>query len=123
MLKEFKEFALRGNVMDLAIGVIIGAAFGKIITSMVSDIIMPLLNPVVPGGDWRATEIGPGVKIGAFMGTVLDFLIIAVVIFILVKGINRMKRKEEATPIPPAEVPADIKLLAEIRDLLSRKPL
>ncbi|HYC85162.1 MAG TPA: large conductance mechanosensitive channel protein MscL [Chryseosolibacter sp.] len=120
MFKEFKEFALRGNVMDLAVGVIIGAAFGKIITSLVNDIVMPLLNPVIPGGDWRTAEIGPGVKIGAFAGTVLDFALIAFVIFLVVKGINRLKRKQEAAPVAPAELPADVKLLIEIRDLLKQ---
>jgi large conductance mechanosensitive channel len=123
MLKEFKEFAMRGNVMDLAIGVIIGAAFGKIITSFVNDIIMPLINPLIPGGDWRTMEVGPGVKIGAFAGTILDFLIIAFVIFMVVKTLNRLKRKEEAKPVGPADVPADVKILAEIRDILSKRPL
>lgn len=122
MLKEFKEFAMRGNVMDLAIGVIIGAAFGKIITSFVNDIVMPLLNPLIPGGDWRTMEVGPGVKIGSFMGTILDFLIIAFVIFMVVRTLNKLKRKEEAKPAPIAEVPQDVKLLTEIRDLLSRRP-
>jgi large conductance mechanosensitive channel len=121
MLKEFREFALRGNVIDLAIGVIIGAAFGKIIASLVNDVIMPLLNPVMPGGDWRTMEIGPGVKIGAFLGTVLDFVIVALVIFMLVKIINSAKRKEEDKPAPAAELPPDIKLLAEIRDILSKR--
>jgi large conductance mechanosensitive channel len=123
MLKEFKEFALRGNVMDLAIGVIIGAAFGKIISSFVNDIIMPLINPLIPGGDWRTSEIGPGIKVGSFAGTVLDFLIIAFVIFMVVKGINRLKRKEEAKPVAPADIPPDVKILAEIRDILNKRPL
>lgn len=123
MLKEFKEFALRGNVMDLAIGIIIGAAFGKIITSFVNDIVMPLINPAIPGGDWRTIEVGPGVKLGVFMGTVLDFIIIAFVIFMMVKTINRMKRKEEVKPVGPADIPPDVKLLAEIRDLLSKRNL
>jgi large conductance mechanosensitive channel len=118
MLKEFKEFAMRGNVIDLAVGVIIGAAFGKIVASFVNDIVMPLLNPLMPGGDWRTIEIGPGVKIGSFLATTFDFIVIAFVIFMVVKGINRLKRKEEAKPAAPAEVPADTKLLAEIRDLL-----
>ena len=121
MLKEFKEFAMRGNVIDLAIGVIIGAAFGKIVSSFVGDIVMPLINPLIPAGDWRSLELGPGVKVGAFFGTVLDFLIVAFVIFLAVKGINRLKRKEEAKPAPVAEIPADIKLLAEIRDLLAKR--
>ena len=121
MLKEFKEFAMRGNVIDLAIGVIIGAAFGKIINSLVTDVIMPLINPAIPGGDWRAMEIGPGVKLGVFMGTVLDFIVIAWVVFLIVKGINRMKRKEEAKPVGPADIPPDVKLLTEIRDLLKTR--
>lgn len=120
MLKEFKEFAMRGNVMDLAIGVIIGAAFGKIVSSMVSDLIMPLLNPVMPAGDWRTMEIGPGVKIGSFLATTLDFIIVAFVLFLIVKGLNKLKRKEEAKPVGPADLPPDVKLLVEIRDLLKK---
>src|SRR5690606_7742059 len=120
MLKEFKEFAMRGNVIDLAVGVIIGAAFGKIVTSVVNDLVMPVLNPLMPGGDWRVMEIGPGIKIGSFMGTVLDFLLIAFAIFLFVKGINRLKRKEEEKPPVVAEVPPDVKLLTEIRDLLKK---
>ncbi len=119
MLKEFKEFAMRGNVIDLAVGVIIGAAFGKIIASLVNDIVMPLVNPLMPGGDWRTMEVGPGIKIGSFLATTLDFLIIAFIIFLIVKLINRLKRKEEAKPVGPADVPPDVKLLAEIRDLLA----
>jgi large conductance mechanosensitive channel len=118
MLKEFKEFAMRGNVIDLAVGVIIGAAFGKIVASFVNDIIMPLLNPIMPGGDWRTMEFGPGVKIGSFLATTFDFIVVAFVIFLAVKGINKLKKKEEAKPAAPAEVPPDVKLLAEIRDLL-----
>lgn len=121
MLREFKEFAMRGNVLDLAVAVIIGAAFGKIINSLIADVIMPLINPAVPGGDWRALEVGPGVKLGVFMGTVLDFVVIAFVVFLIVKGINRMKRKEEAKPVGPADLPPDVKLLTEIRDLLKTK--
>jgi large conductance mechanosensitive channel len=121
MLKEFKEFAMRGNVMDLAVGVIIGAAFGKIVTSFVNDIVMPLINPMMPGGDWRTMEVGPGVKLGVFLGTILDFVIVAFVIFLVVKAVNSMRKKEEAKPVPQAEVPADVKLLAEIRDILQKK--
>jgi len=112
MLKEFKEFALRGNVIDLAVGVIIGGAFGKIVSSFVADIIMPLL---IPGGDWKLIEVGHGIKVGAFLGTIVDFLIIAMVIFLIVKAINAAKKKEVAAPAPP---PADVVLLTEIRDLL-----
>jgi large conductance mechanosensitive channel len=124
MLKEFKEFAMRGNVLDLAIGVIIGAAFGKIINSFVTDVVMPLINPLMPGGDWRTMEVGPGVKLGVFMGTILDFLIVAFILFLVVKGINRLKRKEEARPVAPADIPPDVKLLTEIRDILKteRRP-
>lgn len=121
MLKEFKEFAMRGNVMDLAVALIIGAAFGKIITSIVNDLIMPLLNPLIPAGDWRAMEIGPGVKIGSFLGTVLDFLFIAVAVFLIVKTMNRLKKKEEAKPPGPAELPPDVKLLTEIRDIMKAR--
>lgn len=118
MLKEFKEFAMRGNVIDLAVGLIIGAAFGKIVTSVVNDIIMPVINPLIPAGDWRLLEIGPGIKIGSFMGTVLDFLFIAFAVFLIVKTVNRFKKKEEAKPPIIAEVPPDVKLLTEIRDLI-----
>jgi large conductance mechanosensitive channel len=121
MLKEFKEFAVRGNVIDLAVGIIIGAAFGKIINSLVNDVIMPLLSPLMPGGDWRTMEVGPGIKIGAFLATALDFIVIAFVVFMIVKAINRLKKKEEAKPIEPAALPEDVKLLTEIRDLLRTK--
>ncbi len=121
MLKEFKEFAMRGNVIDLAVAVIIGAAFGKIVNSVVNDLIMPLLNPLMPGGNWRNMEIGPGIKIGSFAGTVLDFFFIAVAVFLMVQAINRLKKKEEAKPPVIAEVPPDVKLLTEIRDLLKTR--
>lgn len=121
MLKEFKEFAMRGNVIDLAVGVIIGAAFGKIVNSVVNDIVMPLLNPLIPAGDWRTIEVGPGIKLGSFLANSLDFLIIAFVLFLFVKVINKLKRKEVEKPAPVAELPADVKLLAEIRDLLKQK--
>ena len=121
MLKEFRDFAMRGNVIDLAVGVIIGAAFGKIVTSVVNDIIMPLLNPAMPGGDWREMEVGPGVKIGSFLGTILDFVFVAIAVFLMVKTINRLKKKEEAKPTAPAEVPPDVKVLMEIRDLMKEQ--
>lgn len=107
--------------MDLAVAVIIAAAFGRIITSVVDDIIMPLVNPLIPGGDWRALEIGPGIRIGSFLGTVLDFLFIAFAVFLIVKTMNRMKKKEEAKPPGPAELPPDVKLLTEIRDMMKRE--
>lgn len=121
MLKEFKEFAMRGNVIDLAVGVIIGAAFGKIVASVVNDLIMPLINPLISGGEWRTMEIGPGVKIGVFLGTLLDFFFIAFAVFLIVKAINRMKKKEEAKPVGPADLPPDVKLLTEIRDLMKSR--
>jgi large conductance mechanosensitive channel len=122
MLKAFKEFAMRGNVIDLAVGVIIGAAFGKIINSFVADIVMPLLNPIMPGGDWRTMEVGPGVKLGAFLAVTLDFLIVAFVLFLFVQGINKLKRKEEEKPVGPAQIPPDVEVLKEIRDLIKNKP-
>lgn len=122
MLKEFKEFAMRGNVIDLAVGVIIGAAFGKIVTSVVNDVIMPILNPLMPTGDWRTMEVGPGVKIGEFVGTVIDFLFVAFAVFLFVKLINKLKKKEEEKPPVVAEIPPDVKLLTEIRDLLQQRP-
>jgi large conductance mechanosensitive channel len=122
MLKEFKEFAMRGNVIDLAVGLIIGAAFGKIVTSVVNDLIMPIINPLIPGGDWRMMEVGPGIKIGSFMGTVLDFVFVAFAVFLIVKTVNRLKKKEEAKPPGPAELPPDVKLLTEIRDMMRESP-
>lgn len=122
IVKEFKAFAMRGNVIDLAVGVIIGGAFGKIVGSFVEDIIMPLINPLIPGGDWKTIVIGPGIKIGNFLGTALDFLIIAFVIFMMIKGINAAQKKEEEVAPPPAP-PAptnEEKLLSEIRDLLKK---
>jgi large conductance mechanosensitive channel len=121
ILKEFREFTLRGNVFDLAIGIIIGAAFSKIVSSLVADIIMPVINPIIPGGDWKTIELGPGIKVGSFMGTMVDFTIVAFAIFILVKGINRFKRKEEANPSATLLPTNEEKLLIEIRDLLKNK--
>lgn len=121
MLKEFKQFAMRGNVIDLAVGVIIGGAFGKIVSSFVGDIIMPIINPLIPGGDWKTIELGPGIKLGSFLGTVVDFLIIAFVIFLMVKAMNAAQKKEETAPTPPPAEPSDeVKLLREIRDLLKK---
>lgn len=96
-LRDFQEFALKGSVVDLAIGVIIGAAFGKIVSSFVEDMIMPLLNPLVTatGKDWRTLEIGPGVKIGSFLGSIVDFLIIALVLYLAIRALARFKRQEE----------------------------
>ena len=138
-LNEFKEFAMRGNVVDMAVGVIIGAAFGKIVTSLVNDIIMPVvgvltggtnfsdykwvIKPEVSGGE----EIIPGVAVawgGAFVQTIFDFIIIAFCIFVAIKFMNKLKRQPEPepeAPAAPAEPAEEVKLLTEIRDLLSKK--
>ena len=120
IVKEFKEFASKGNVMDLAVGVIIGGAFGKIITSFVGDIMMPIINPLIPGGDWRSIQIGQGIKVGNFLGSVLDFIIMAFAIFMVIKGMNRMKKKQEEEPAVPVEPTKQELLLTEIRDLLKK---
>lgn len=135
IVKEFREFAVKGNVVDMAVGIIIGAAFTKIVSSAVGDLIMPPLGLLIGGVDFSdlvvtlkaATPESPAVVLGygKFIQTVLDFLIVAAVIFMVVKGINRLKRKEEAQPTPPAEPPAPTReqvLLAEIRDLLRGRP-
>lgn len=138
LLKEFKEFAVKGNVMDMAIGVVIGGAFGKIVSSFVADIIMPLIGLLVGGTDftqWKwvlsaadeaAGKAEVALTYGNFIQVVFDFIIIAFCIFLVVKGINKMrdmKKKEEApAPEEPAEpvVPEDIQLLREIRDSLKK---
>jgi large conductance mechanosensitive channel len=121
--KEFREFAVKGNVMDLAVGVIIGAAFGKIVSSLVEDVVMPVIGTLLGGLDFSglAVKIGSAtLKYGKFIQTCLDFLIIAWAIFIIVKLVNRLKR-EEAKPAPaPAAPPRQEVLLEEIRDLLKK---
>lgn len=136
MAKEFKEFALRGNVVDLAVGVVIGAAFGKIVSSLVNDIVMPALGYFIGGVDFgdlayelkAATVDAAGteipavlVKYGAFIQTVVDFIIIALAIFVAVKVMNSLKRKEAASPEPPAAPSEEVKLLTEIRDSLTSR--
>ena len=133
MLKEFKEFAMRGNVIDLAVGVVIGGAFGKIVTSLVDQIIMPPIGALTGGIDFAdmkwvlkaADNSNPAHKVaevaigyGAFINTLIQFIIIAFAIFLLVKAINRLTRRQEAAPAPP---PADVALLTEIRDLLKTR--
>lgn len=136
MLEEFKKFALRGNVVDLAVGVIIGAAFGLIVSSMVGDLIMPIIGAVTGGLDFsnyylplssavktglplaEAKKAGAVLAYGNFLTVTLNFLIIAFVLFIAIQAINRMKKKEEAKPAEPT---ASEKLLGEIRDILSRR--
>jgi len=136
MVQEFKEFAMKGNVVDLAVGVIIGAAFGKIVESLVADVFMPVVGAIVGGLDFsnyflglssavsatslvEAKKQGAVLAYGNFMTITLNFMIIAFILFLVIKAMNRMKRKEEAKPAAVAEVPEDVKLLSEIRDILS----
>ena len=140
MLNEFKEFIARGNVMDMAVGIIIGAAFTAIVTSLVGDVLMPVIGVVTAGIDFgalfvaldgneyatlvAAEEAGAAViKYGVFINALINFLIVAFVVFMLVKGVNKLKREQEEEPKEeaPAAPPADIALLTEIRDLLSDK--
>ena len=131
MFKEFKEFAMRGNVIDLAVGVIIGAAFGKIVSSLVNDVLMPPIGMLTGGMDFSNLAItlkgktaeAPAVSInyGVFINSVIDFVIVAFCIFLLIRGINQLKRNEEAQPAAPPEPPKQEVLLAEIRDLLKAR--
>ena len=130
VVKEFKEFAMKGNVVDLAVGIIIGGAFGKIVSSLVGDVIMPPLGLLIGGVDFRdlsftlkSAEAGsPAVMLryGSFIQTVFDFAIVAFAIFLLIKGINALKRTKETAPAAPPKPPAQEVLLAEIRDLLKK---
>ena len=131
-LKEFKEFAMKGNVMDLAVGVIIGAAFGKIVSSAVADVIMPPIGMLLGGVDFTSLKLNlappiEGMKAatlnyGNFLQVCVDFTIVALVIFMLIKGLNSLKKKSEPEPeAAPAAPPADIALLTEIRDLLKEQ--
>ena len=131
ILKELKEFAVKGNVIDLAVGVIIGAAFGKIVSSLVTDIIMPPIGLLLGGLDFKDIKIhlkpavgkNPEVtmNIGVFINTAIDFVIVAFVIFMAIKGINALKRKQEEAPAAaPAPTNEEV-LLTEIRDLLAKK--
>lgn len=130
MIQEFKDFAIRGNVVDMAVGVIIGGAFGKIVSSLVTDVVMPPIGVLIGGVDFSklaftlqaASATAPAVVIsyGKFIQTVVDFTIIAAVIFMAIKGINSMKRKAEEPPATPPAPPAQEVLLKEIRDLLKK---
>ncbi len=144
MLKEFKEFAMRGNVVDLAVGVVIGGAFGKIVSWLVADIIMPPIGLILGKVDFsnlyvllRESDKTPGpyatleaaqkagavtLNYGNFINIAISFVIVAFAVFLLVKGLNSMKRAEEAAPAAPAPTPEDVELLREIRDLLKQKP-
>ncbi len=131
MMQEFKQFAMRGNVIDMAVGIVIGTAFGRIVSSFVSDVIMPPIGMLVGGVDFsellytlqQATEETAAVTInyGLFIKTIIDFIIIAFAIFMVIKGINNMKRKEEEKPAAPPAPPKQEVLLEEIRDLLKTK--
>ena len=130
ILDEFKKFAMKGNMVDMAVGIIIGAAFGKIVTSLVNDIIMPPIGLLLGGVNFTelkvvlkaATEANPAVtwNYGSFIQVAIDFLIVAFVIFMLIKGINAMKKKEDAAPAAPPAPTKDQVLLTEIRDLLKK---
>lgn len=125
MLTEFKEFAMRGNVVDLAVGVIIGGAFGKIISSLVDDVITPLiLNPVLKAANLESIEqlvIFDTVKYGVFLSATINFILVAFVLFLLIKGMNSTKKKEVAAPAAAPVPTKEEILLAEIRDLLKNK--
>ncbi len=138
MMKEFKEFAMRGSVMDLAIGVILGAAFGKIVSSLVEDVIMPPLGLLLGGVDFSSLFLNlsagayptlaaakaagaPTLNYGQFLQAVVDFLIVAFAIFMVVKALNAAKRKEQEKPAPAPQPSAQERLLAEIRDLLKAR--
>lgn len=129
LAKEFKEFAMRGNVVDLAVGVIIGGAFGKITTSLVNDVIMPPIGMVLGKVDFKDLKLvlvegsetvkEVAIGYGAFINTLIDFTLVAFALFMVIKAMNTMKKKEAAHPTPAA-TPADVMLLTEIRDLLKK---
>jgi len=139
LLQEFKQFAMRGNVVDLAVGVIIGTAFGKIVSSVVDDILMPPIGKLLGNTDFsnlyiplsdkvttglslaEAKKLGPVLAWGNFITITINFLIVAFCVFMTVKAINRLQRKEEAKPVAPPEPTQQEKLLAEIRDLLKAR--
>jgi len=131
MFQEFKQFAMRGNVIDMAVGIVIGMAFGSIVSSFVADVIMPPIGLLVGGVDFselmvtlqEATEETAAVTInyGMFIKTIVDFIIIAFAIFMVIKGINKLERKEEEKPAEPAPQPKQEVLLEEIRDILKTR--
>ena len=137
-IREFREFAMRGNVLDMAVGIVIGAAFTAIVQSLVKDVIMPPIGLLTGGLDFSnlfislsgtsydslaaATEAGaPVLRYGVFVNAVINFLIVAFAIFILIKQVNRLKKKQEEAPAAPPAPPADVVLLTEIRDLLKSR--
>jgi large conductance mechanosensitive channel len=124
-VKEFREFAVKGNVVDMAVGIIIGAAFGKIVSSLVSDVVTPPLGYLIGGVDFTQLAITlPAIREGVFLQATFDFIIVALAIFMIVKLINRLRRAEEAKPAAPAVPPPPPRqevLLEEIRDLLKQQ--
>ncbi|MCB1565130.1 MAG: large-conductance mechanosensitive channel protein MscL [Rhodanobacteraceae bacterium] len=136
MMSEFKQFAMRGNVVDMAVGIVIGGAFGKIVSSFVGDVIMPLVGMLVGGVDFTnlaitlkqavvaadGTETTPAVMLnyGSFIQTIFDFIIIAFAIFMVIRAMNRLKKKEEEAPAAPPEPSDEVKLLTEIRNSLRK---
>jgi large conductance mechanosensitive channel len=138
MLNEFKKFAMRGNVVDMAVGIIIGASFGKIVSSLVSDVVMPPIGLMmgkvdfsqlfidISGGEYAslaaAQEAGAAtINYGMFINTVLDFVIVAFAIFMIIRGMNKMQKKEEEKPAEPPKPSAEVELLTEIRDALKTR--
>lgn len=136
LIKEFKEFAMRGNVLDMAVGIVIGGAFGKIVSSFVEDILMPPIGVLLGGVNFTDLKIvfkqavmdGENVvtpevalRYGNFIQVIFDFLIIAFAIFMLLKAVNKFNKKKEEAPAAPETPPADVQLLTEIRDLLQKK--
>lgn len=132
MMKEFKEFAAKGNMLDMAVGIIVGAAFGKIITSLVSDVLMPPVGLIIGGADFKTLKLtlkqavgdtaAVTLNYGVFIQTIVDFVIVAFAIFLLIKGVNAMRKKQEEAPAAPAPPTQEI-LLGEIRDLLKIRSL
>ena len=123
-LSEFKAFAMRGNVIDMAVGVIIGGAFGKIVSSLVDDVLMPLIGTIVGGIDFTSLALTIGeakITYGNFLQNILDFIIVAFSIFLFITGISSLSKKKEEEPAPAPEPSNEEKLLAEIRDLLKNK--
>jgi large conductance mechanosensitive channel len=141
MLNEFKEFAVKGNMVDMAVGIIIGAAFGAVVNSLVNDLMMPVISGIIGSPDFSnlfvvlrnptgatftsvkaARDAGAAVlAYGMFLNTVIAFLAVAIALFFMVKAINRLRRQQEAAPAAPAAPPAEVQLLTEIRDLLRRR--
>ncbi len=124
LVQEFKTFAMKGNVVDMAVGIIIGAAFGKIVSSLVSDVIMPPIGLLLGGIDFSNLSVsladGVTIKYGLFINTVIDFIIVAFAIFIMIKGMNSLKKREEAKPAVPPAPREEVVLLSQIRDLLKK---